>query len=316
MPITPIPTQATPVRRAQAYVPLATAAAPGRRGQAPVGDLARFSGALGNARFASLAGLARVARGGGVLGAEDKAAVRAVQEALDAMAFYTPASSRGVLDKATGQAIKNFQAACGLPKTGQLDAATLAQLDAVAPAPGMKAWDAGQPRGPVPDPVVRDAKGAPVLRNGQPVIARIVVGIGQHRVFRFDAQGKLQTIYPCRTGTPTHADGRGNRTMPAVKVIDAKMSGQALRDLGATKWNQPGAFGDALLALSKVDPATGAKLPFSYNGQELHGVPNNAKGEPTGLGADFSHGCVGMKNADIKEIAGFVRSGDVVDFRP
>lgn len=71
-----------------------------------------------------------------------------------------------------------------------------------------------------------------------------------------------------------------------------------------------------MLALSKVDPATGAKLPFSFNGKELHGVPNNAKGEPTGLGSVFSHGCVGLRNADIKEISASVRAGDVVNFVP
>ena len=73
---------------------------------------------------------------------------------------------------------------------------------------------------------------------------------------------------------------------------------------------------EALLALSKIDPATGKKVPFAFNGQEMHGVPNNAKGEPNGIGQDFSHGCVGLKNADIKEISAAAKSGEIVRFDP
>ena len=45
-------------------------------------------------------------------------------------------------------------------------------------------------------------------------------------------------------------------------------------------------------------------------------MPNNAKGEPTGLGFNYSHGCVGVSNTAIKEISADIRSGDVVRFDP
>lgn len=282
------------------------------------GDTLAVTPVLANERFKGSAALDRVARGGAALAVGDTAAIAAVQEALGAMAFYTPAGSKGKLDAATAAAFKNFQTAEGLPVTGKLDRDTLARLDAHAPAPGKTSWDAGQNPGPVPDPVVRDADGKPYMTKGadgkpKPMISRVVVGIGQHRVFRFDDAGNLVKIYACRSGKD---QPRGNTTKPAVKVIDAKMGGQALRDLGASKWNEPGAFGEALLALSKIDPATGKKVPFDFNGQEMHGVPNNAKGEPNGIGQNFSHGCVGLKNADIKEIAAAARAGEIVRFDP
>lgn len=271
---------------------------------------------LRNDRFTGSEPLARVARGGAPLATADREAVKAVQRALLDMAFFIPGGADGGMGPGTAQALKNFQAAAGLPRTGKLDATTLAALDRHAPPAGKTAWDPGVAPTLVPDAVVRDAQGRAYQQAGKPMVARVVVAIGQHRAFHFDRAGDLVKIYAVRTGRGNHPDGRGSATMPAVKKIDAKMGGQALKDLGAKLWDAPGAFGEQLLALSRIDPATGKATPFGYNGQELHGVPDNARGEPTGVGQDFSHGCVGMANADIKAIAADVRAGEIVNFIP
>lgn len=311
------PADVRPVARGNEPRPAGRPTAAQPRAAVPaLADSLTLSTTLTNDRFAGSEALARVSRAGGPVALTDRDAVVRVQQALLDMAFFMPGGADGAWGPGAAQALKNFQAAAGLPRTGQLDAATLRQLDKFAPPAGKMAWDRGVDRGLVPDPVVRDPQGRPYMQNGKPMVARVVVGIGQHRAFHFDRNGELVKIYAVRTGTSNHADGRGAETRPAVKRIDAKMSGAALRELGASKWDAPGAFGEALLALSKIDPATGKPVPFSYNGQELHGVPNNGRGEPTGVGRDFSHGCVGMANADIKAIFADVRANEIVNFIP
>lgn len=316
----PIQPSATPLPQ-PAAAPRTRIATLGATVASVVRDSFQATATLRNDRFAGIEALDRVARGGAPLGKADAQAVAAVQDTLLAMAFFVPGGADGVFGPGTARAVKNFQTAAGLPATGELDAKTLRQLDRLAPSLGKTAWDPGADRSLVPDPVVRDAKGNPYMEKGpngkkRPMIARVVVAIGQHRVFSFDKQGNLQKIYAARTGTANHADGRGAFTQPAVKRIDTKMAGVDLANLGQRLWEAPGAFGEGLIALSKIDPATRKTVPFPYNGQELHGVPNNSRGEPTGLGADFSHGCVGISNDAIKEISAGVRAGEIVNFIP
>ena len=62
----------------------------------------------------------------------DRDAIARVQQALLSMAFFIPGGADGAYGPGATQAMKNFQAAAGLPRTGQLDAATLRQLDRLA----------------------------------------------------------------------------------------------------------------------------------------------------------------------------------------
>lgn len=310
-------TRTAPTAISPLWTLFARRVAPAREAAA-VSDTLSLGSPLRNARFAGDAALARIARGGEVLGKADRGAVFKVQEALLAMAFFMPGGADGALGPGTAQAIRNFQAAAGLPRTGKVDAATLRELDRHAPAPGKTAWDPGSPQGLVPDPVVRDAQGKPYMERGRdgvmrPMTARVVVAIGQHRVFHFDRDGELKQIYAARTGKE---QDRGSVTVPAVKRVDTVLAGKELSDLGARLWDAPGAFGESLVALTAIDPATRQPTRFRHNGQELHGVPNNGRGEPAGLGFDFSHGCVGIANEHIKAISADVRAGEIINFIP
>lgn len=255
--------------------------------KAPSGDEYRPQALSAHGRFAGLAEVGRPMASG----AEGPAVV-AVQEALQAMAFVIPAGATGSYGPQTTQAVKNFQAFAGLPRTGKLDAATWKALERLAPPPGLNAWDPGADPGPIPSPDL-----------GQGKKARVVVGIGQHRAFLFDKAGKLVKIYAVRTGR------EGMDTKPGLRVVDGKNDNP--KEISDRFWPDAGgrAFGDRLLGLTQYDLATGKKVSSPHNGQELHGTDQEAS-----IGRDFSHGCVGLTNADIHEIYNAVSVGSLVRF--
>lgn len=227
-------------------------------------------------------------------------AVAAVQQALIDMGFAVPAGAEGNFGPQTTQAVRNLQVAAGLPATGAVDAATFAALERHAPAPGRTAWDPGAKHALVP---------SPKLPGGG--VARVVVGVGQHRAFLFDAKGKLVKIYGVRTGNANHPDGRGSATMPGLKVINAKVKDPSAIATELWPESQGRAFGTRLLALSDVDPRTRRPIHTPYGGQELHGTY-----QANTIGRDASHGCVGVTNADIEEIFAAVGQGQFVRFDP
>jgi lipoprotein-anchoring transpeptidase ErfK/SrfK len=284
-------------------VPVAPSAPPAARSSAPApvaipADAWRPSAprAAGPAhpRFAAFAELDGVRAGVPLRAGAQGPAIAAVQQALLAMAFAIPAGATGSFGGQTATALTNFQAAMGLPTTGTLDAETLRALEKVAPPPGKTSWDKGVNPGPVPSP--RLPKGG---------FARVVVGIGQHRAFLFDKAGRLQKIYGVRTGrleTPT---------MPGLKVVNAKIADPT--EVSNQLWPDANgrAFGTKLLALTDVDPRTMKRFHGPNGGQELHGTYQDGS-----IGKYFSHGCVGLQNADIEEIFRAVGAGQYVRFDP
>jgi hypothetical protein len=137
----------------------------------------------------------------------------------------------------------------------------------------------------------------------------MVVSIGQHRAFLFDASGQLVKIYGVRTGTGGQANGRGSETVPGVRTVTGRNSDPTA--ISQILWPESNgkAFGTRLLDLTLTDPATGKTRAGEGNGQELHGV----YAENT-IGLDASHGCVGFRNRDIEEIFPKLRNGDFVRF--
>jgi peptidoglycan hydrolase-like protein with peptidoglycan-binding domain len=250
-----------------------------------------------NRRFAAHADLAEVHRGGVLRAGSTSAGMAAVQRALIDMGFAVPGGAGGYYGAQTVQAIKNFQVMAGLQADGSLGPRTMAALDKYAPPPGKTAWDAGVDAGPVPSPDLGDGRKA-----------RIVVSISQHRAFAFDKAGHLEKIYGVRTGKADHADGRGGTTTPGVRVVTGKNSDPA--EVSDRLWPESGgkAFGTRLIDLTRFDPKTNQTLSGS-NGQELHGTYQEGS-----IGRDFSHGCVGLTNADIEEIYDNLRVGEFVRF--
>jgi lipoprotein-anchoring transpeptidase ErfK/SrfK len=274
-----------------------------RDSERPVGTvraaLDEFVGSksFNNARFNNHPELQRVAAGQAVLGAGSQgAAVEALQNALQDMAFVMPSGVDGIYGREVTQAVKNFQAAAGLKQTGSLNAETLKALNRHAPPPGKKAWDAGASMALVPDPGI-----------GRGLQARVVVGVGQHRAFVFDANGKLQKIYGVRTGRADHPDGRGEDTQPGVKVVDGK--NRDPRAISSALWpeSKGTAFGTRLFNLSDYDVKTGRTYVGDFGGQELHGTYDQHS-----IGRDASHGCIGLNNSDIEEFFDQIKNGEFV----
>lgn len=244
-----------------------------------------------NARFSS-AQLQAVRQGAPLTMGAKGEGVQALQQALLDLGFAVNGGADGAFGLKTAQALRNFQASQHLSATGVLDAATLRALDEVAPAPGLKAWE---------DPNLSPkAYEAPQVVRGK--TSRVVVGLAQHRLFMFDANGKLEKILPVASGK------RGTDTDPGIKVVDGKLADPT--GLARRLWPESGgrAFGKRLLGLSWLDPETGRT---SSSGEELHGTYDR-----NSIGTDASHGCMRMYNEDIEEVYQQLRVGDVVVVRP
>lgn len=260
-------------------------------------DTLRTRTPFANRRFAAHADLGQVHAGRVLRPGATTAGVAAVQRALIDMGFAVPGGPGGYYGAQTTQALKNFQTMAGLEADGVLGPQTMRALDKYAPPPGLTSWAPGADPGPIPDPD---------LGNGKK--ARVIVSISQHRAFMFDKAGNLEKIYGVRTGKADHADGRGGRTTPGVRVVTGKNNDPT--EVSNRLWPESGgaAFGTRLIDLTHVDPATGRRLPDG-NGQELHGTYQEGS-----IGRDFSHGCVGLTNQDIEEIYDKVRVGEFVRF--
>lgn len=257
-------------------------------------DEVKVQSLLRHERFAGDADLAAVIAGKGALTKGAKGdAVQKVQQALQDMAFVLPSGVDGAFGNQTAQALKNFQSAAGLPQTGELDDKTLKALDRHAPAPGQTAWSGGSQSSLVPSADLGHGKKA-----------RVVVDISQHRAFLYDKDGEIQKIFGVRTGKTS----KGWDTKPGVKVIDGKNDNPTA--IAKQLWGGSGdAFGTRMINLSDYDLETGKKYLGKHKGQELHGTYQEHS-----IGQDFSHGCVGLKNADIEEIFAQVGNGELVHF--
>lgn len=259
------------------------------------GDSLVKSAGPANERFRGDTQLARVLAGQATLGpGATGPTVQKVQQALLDMAFYIPGGADGKFGGNSAQGVKNFQSMAGLPQTGTIDAETLKALDKYAPPAGKTSWDAGVNPGPLPDPVVAKGKKA-----------RAVVDLSQHRLFLYDKKGNLEKIYAVRTGRGEVGWG----TQPGVKIVDGKNKDP--RAVSDALWPDSNgqAFGTRLLNLSDYDPATGKTYLGKHKGQELHGTYQDYS-----IGRDFSHGCVGLRNADIEEIFDKLGNGELVKF--
>lgn len=256
-------------------------------------DILKVTPMLRSARFSGQAELEGVLKGETLTKGAKGEGVKAVQQALQDMAFVLPAGVDGAFGNQTAQALKNFQSAVGLPQSGELDAATLRALDQHAPAPGKTAWDPGSQHSLVPNPDLGKGKKA-----------RVVVDISQHRLFLFDKNGDLEKIYGVRTGN----SAKGWGTQAGLKVIDGKNNDP--REVAKSLWGGAGtAFGTRLLNLTDYNLETEKKFLGKHKGQELHGTFDN-----NSIGQDYSHGCVGLTNQDVEEIFDKLKNGELVRF--
>lgn len=249
-------------------------------------DRTQFGPSLEHARFKGMADLQALARGSAIQPGVE--AWKAVQQSLLDLGFAVDGGVDGLPGRGTSQAIRNFQASQTLPITGQLDASTLKRLASVAPAAGLKAWE---------DPALPPGATLPPEKIRGKFVA-VVIGVGQHRAFHYDAAGKLQKIYPIASGAP------GSSTDKGLKVITGKNSDPS--EIARRLWpeSQGRAFGTRLMDLSWYDPMTGKT---TLSGEELHGTFDRSS-----IGTQASHGCMRMFNEDVEELYGKLRVGDMV----
>lgn len=254
-----------------------------------------------NARFTSTTSFDEILKGREVLKIGDKGpAVRVLQEALRDMGFpmLVLQSDTGVsgVDGAFGgqteTALKNFQVHANrkhpdVSANGILDIATMRALIALAPVPGKRSWDAGQPNH------------APSgCWNGEPSKKlRIVVVKDEHRTFLFDPDGGCISICPNAHGTA------GSGTDTGLKTIRTKLNESQAKAVGKDKWDSDRAFGRRILDLGW---ASGKP-----SGEELHGTYDYRN-----MGKDVSHGCVRHYNEDIITIFDTVNVGEYVAIVP
>lgn len=248
-------------------------------------------------RFAPLPAFADVLAGRAELKAGDRGpAVQALQQALADMGFpmlvlkndLGASGVDGEYGAQTATALSNFQVHAkkrfpNVRVTGVLDAATLAALQALAPAPGKKTWDAGQP-----------SQAPPPCWNGDPTKPlRVVVVKDEHRTFLYDASGACAGIFPNAHGSA------GNATAAGLKKIRTRLDEATARNTSMQLWGDTRSFGKRILDLSW---ASG-----SSSGEELHGTFDYR-----GMGKDVSHGCVRHYNEDIITLFDAVAVGDLV----
>lgn len=252
---------------------------------------------IAHARFAGIAALADVAAGRALLRAGDSGpAVSALQQALLDMGFpmLTLKNDVGVsgvdgqFGAQTTTALSSFQVHAkkrfpAVRVTGTLDVATLSALVALAPAPGKKAWDAGQPAQ------------APVACWGGDAAKklRVVVVKDEHRTFLYDAQGRCTGIFPNAHGAA------GNATSTGLKKVRTRLDEAVARSTGTQLWGEPRAFGKRILDLSWASGGA--------SGEELHGSYDYRN-----MGKDVSHGCVRHYNEDIITMFDALAVGDLV----
>ncbi len=253
------------------------------------------SGSVQHPRFTGAAVFADVAAGRVVLRAgEQGGAVVALQEALLDMGFNMMSLRNdlgvsgvdGMWGDQTTTALKNFQVHAkkrhaGVVVNGVLDKATFAALEALAPAPGLRAWDAGQP------------SHAPVaVWNGTQAL-RIVAVKDEHRTFLFDAGGVCTGIFSNSPGTA------GSETDTGLKKIRTKLDEALSQTTSIALWGDTRSFGKRILDLSWASGTT--------SGEELHGTFDYRN-----MGKDASHGCVRHYNEDIITMYDAVSVGEYV----
>ena len=219
------------------------------------------------------------------------ARVEDLQKTLIALGFGLPAGADGDYGGQTVDAVKAFQSSVSLPVTGKLDKQTFEEVSLRKLQPGKKVWE---------DPAVAalTVPEAPAVSDKK---ARVLIDLSEHRLFVYDAAGKVQRVFPVASGakeTPTDV---------GVKVVCEKMDDPT--ELAKKLWpeSKGAAFGKRLIDLNWYEPDTGSE---TVSDEELHGTY-----ELNSIGSFASHGCVRLTNESIEWLFQNLKLGDIVVIR-
>lgn len=217
---------------------------------------------------------------------DEGARVKDLQAALLDLGFGIPAGATGYYGSQTQDAVVAFQSSQNLKMTGIVDQATLARLEQVAPAAGVKVWDDFRPGAVATQPVAGQKR------------VRALVDLSEHRVTVYDAEGKVERVFPVASGAV------GTPTDTGLKVVYDKVADPS--PIAWKLWPESAgrAFGDRLLDLSWYDAKTGAS---SGSGEEMHGTDAR-----NSIGSQASHGCIRLYNENIEWLYANLQRGDLV----
>jgi len=135
--------------------------------------------------------------------------------------------------------------------------------------------------------------------KGQEKIATIVVDLNKNYLYKYDSNGKAESVYLIASGKQTTPTSTGIRVVSHVENYPYKKAPKSTK-----RYKNPKDYGPRIIILNKIDPKTGKTNPI---GEFIHGN-NNAKS----IGKYVSKGCMRMDNEVIKQLSSQVKRGDIV----
>lgn len=152
-------------------------------------------------------------------------------------------------------------------------------------------------------PLLADIASIPVPifeMAGEYKFASAVVDLSQNKLYHYDSNGNLLSIYPVASGkhsTPTKAGIR--------KIINIESYPYRNAPENSKRYKNPSDYGPKIIILAIIDQQTGEIS--GYNGQYLHGTNN-----PSSIGKYASKGCIRMHNKTIKELSTKLKKGQYI----
>lgn len=146
------------------------------------------------------------------------------------------------------------------------------------------------PKGSTNPEHLKNAPNPSITVAGEEKFASIVVDTKNNLLYKYNENGKAETVYSVATGKKYTPTRKGIRMIDHVEDYPYKKA------YGTKRKKNPKNYGPNVIYLVSIDTKTGEVT--GSNGQFIHGN-NNEKS----LGTNASLGCVRMDNEVIKELS-------------
>lgn len=134
---------------------------------------------------------------------------------------------------------------------------------------------------------------------GEKRLATLVVDLSKNVLYKYNEFGHAISAYLVATGKKSTPTDTGVRVVKNIESYPYRSASKNTK-----RYKNPRDYGPKALILEIVDTKTGKQSP---TGEFIHGNNNSSS-----LGKYASKGCIRMDNEVIKEIASFVKKGDIV----